>query len=59
MIGFFKSYFGGILCLAWSPDAKLIASGGEDDILTIYSVSENRVVCRGQGHKSWISQVNF
>ncbi|ULT89758.1 hypothetical protein L5515_008130 [Caenorhabditis briggsae] len=54
-----KSYFGGLLTLAWSPDAKLIATGGEDDLLTVYDVAEKKVVCRGQAHKSWISQVQF
>jgi WD40 repeat protein len=54
-----RSYFGGLLCLAWSPDYKLIATGGEDDLLTVYSVQEKRVLCRGQGHKSWVSQVAF
>lgn len=54
-----RSYFGGLLCLAWSPDNKLIATGGEDDLLTVFSVQEKRVLCRGQGHKSWISQVAF
>ncbi|CAD5211721.1 unnamed protein product [Bursaphelenchus xylophilus] len=54
-----RSYFGGLLCLSWSPDQKLIATGGEDDLLTVFSVTENRVLCRGQGHKSWISQVAF
>lgn len=59
LTGFIKSYFGGLLCLAWSPDLQLIATGGEDDMLTIYSVPEKRVLCRGQGHKSWVSQVAF
>jgi len=59
LIGLMKSYFGGLLCLSWSPDGKLIATGGEDDLLTIYSVQEKRVLCRGQGHKSWISKVSF
>ncbi|VDM42513.1 unnamed protein product [Toxocara canis] len=59
LIGFMKSYFGGLLCLAWSPDARYIVTGGEDDLITVYSVLEKRIVCRGQGHKSWISQVAF
>ncbi|CAD6189997.1 unnamed protein product [Caenorhabditis auriculariae] len=59
LVALMKSYFGGLLTLSWSPDAKLIATGGEDDLLTVYSVAERRVVCRGQGHKSWISQVQF
>ncbi|VDM68805.1 unnamed protein product, partial [Strongylus vulgaris] len=57
LLSYMKSYFGGLLTLAWSPDAKLIVTGGEDDLLTVYNVLEKRVVCRGQGHKSWISQV--
>ncbi|GMR59511.1 hypothetical protein PMAYCL1PPCAC_29706 [Pristionchus mayeri] len=59
LLCFMKSYFGGLLCLSWSPDGALIATGGEDDLLTVYSFSERRVVCRGLGHKSWISQVSF
>ncbi|EFP11137.1 hypothetical protein CRE_30709 [Caenorhabditis remanei] len=59
LIAVMKSYFGGLLTLAWSPDAKLIATGGEDDLLTVYSVVQKKVVCRGQAHKSWISQVQF
>ncbi|ETN82336.1 WD domain, G-beta repeat protein [Necator americanus] len=59
LLSYMKSYFGGLLTLAWSPDAKLIVTGGEDDLLTVYNILEKRVVCRGQGHKSWISQVQF
>ncbi|KAI6228959.1 hypothetical protein M3Y99_01167600 [Aphelenchoides fujianensis] len=59
LLCYMRSYFGGLLCLAWSPDFKLIATGGEDDLLTVYSVAEKRVICRGQGHKSWVSQVAF
>ncbi|VDN08084.1 unnamed protein product [Thelazia callipaeda] len=59
LIAYMKSYFGGLLCLAWSPDARYIVTGGEDDLITVYSVLEKRVVCRGQGHRSWISKVAF
>ncbi|CAL2045180.1 unnamed protein product [Caenorhabditis brenneri] len=59
MIATMKSYFGGLLTLSWSHDSKLIATGGEDDLLTVFHVPEKRVVCRGQAHKSWISQVRF
>uniref|UniRef100_A0A0K0ERF5 WD_REPEATS_REGION domain-containing protein n=1 Tax=Strongyloides stercoralis TaxID=6248 RepID=A0A0K0ERF5_STRER len=54
-----KSYFGGLLCLDWSPDNKYIVTGGEDDMITVFNVSEEKVIARGQGHKSWISQVKF
>ncbi|VDK64598.1 unnamed protein product [Anisakis simplex] len=59
LIGYMKSYFGALLCLAWSHDSRYIVTGGEDDLITVYSVHEKRIVCRGQGHKSWISQVAF
>ncbi|KAK0410345.1 hypothetical protein QR680_005078 [Steinernema hermaphroditum] len=59
LLCFMKSYFGGLLCLAWSPDQKYIVTGGEDDLITVYSVGEKKVVCRGQGHKSWVSHVAF
>ena len=59
LIGTARSYFGGLLCVCWSPDGKYIAVGGEDDLVTLYSMAEKRVVIRGQGHKSWVSVVAF
>lgn len=59
LVGEMRSYFGGLLSLAWSPDGKYIVTGGEDDLVSVYSLAEKRVVCRGQGHRSWISQVAF
>ena len=54
-----RSYFGGLLCVCWSPDGKYLVLGGEDDLVTVYSFHERRVVVRGQGHKSWVSVVSF
>ena len=54
-----RSYFGGLLCACWSPDGRYIVLGGEDDLVTVYSFHERRVVVRGQGHKSWVSMVSF
>jgi WD repeat-containing protein 20 len=54
-----KSYFGGLLCVCWSSDGKYIATGGEDDLITIFSFNECRVVCRGRGHRSWINCCSF
>lgn len=44
---------------SWSPDGKYIATGGEDDLITIYSFHENRVICRGRGHRSWVTSIAF
>lgn len=57
--GVARSYFGGLLCVNWSGDGKLIAVGGEDDLVTIWSVEQKRVIARGQGHRSWVSAVAF
>ena len=59
LIGLTRSYFGGFTCLDWSPDGKLIACGGEDDLISVYSVAENKILARGQGHRSWVSHVAF
>ena len=59
LLGSARSYFGGLLCVCWSPDGKYIGVGGEDDLVTLYSMAEKRVVVRGQGHKSWVSVVAF
>ena len=38
---------------------QYIVVGGEDDLVTVYSMAEKRVVLRGQGHKSWVAVVAF
>ncbi|XP_014669120.1 PREDICTED: WD repeat-containing protein 20-like [Priapulus caudatus] len=58
-VGGMRSYFGGLLCVAWSPDGKFVVVGGEDDLVTVWSSSERRVVARGHGHRSWVSVVAF
>ncbi|XP_058801867.1 WD repeat-containing protein 20 isoform X1 [Phymastichus coffea] len=59
LAGSARSYFGGFLCVCWSPDGKYVVVGGEDDLVTIWSYYEKRVVARGQGHHSWVSVVAF
>ncbi|XP_011496285.1 PREDICTED: WD repeat-containing protein 20 isoform X2 [Ceratosolen solmsi marchali] len=59
LAGSARSYFGGFLCVCWSPDGRYVVVGGEDDLVTIWSFHEKRVVARGQGHHSWVSVVAF
>ena len=54
-----RSYFGGLLCVCWSPDGKYVVTGGEDDLVTIWSFFEQRVIARGEGHRSWVNVVSF
>lgn len=54
-----KSYFGGLLCCCWSPDGRYIVTGGEDDLVTVWSFYGSFVLARGHGHRSWISSVAF
>ncbi|KIO21555.1 hypothetical protein M407DRAFT_218134 [Tulasnella calospora MUT 4182] len=54
-----STYFGVLTCLAWSPDGRFIAVGGQDDLVTIYSPQEQRVIARCQGHFSFVSGVVF
>ncbi|KAK8965728.1 hypothetical protein KSP40_PGU021042 [Platanthera guangdongensis] len=54
-----KSYYGALLCCAWSPDGKYILIGGEDDLVQIWSMEDRKIVAWGEGHNSWVSGVAF
>lgn len=53
----FRSYFGAFLCVAWSPDGRFIATGGEDDLVSVWCPTHNRIIARLEGHTSWVSSV--
>ena len=57
--GRMRSYFGALLCVCWSPDGKYVVTGGEDDLVTVWSFDNRRVIARGEGHKSYVSAVAF
>lgn len=54
-----QSYYGGVQCVAWSPDGRYLAAGGEDDLVSIYGLTEKALVAWGEGHNSWVMQVAF
>ncbi|WFC93939.1 hypothetical protein MBRA1_000565 [Malassezia brasiliensis] len=55
----FASYFGGFTSVAWSPDGRLVLTGGQDDLLTLWAPHEGRVVARAQGHRSFVTAAAF
>ncbi|KAI5294804.1 hypothetical protein KEM52_003162 [Ascosphaera acerosa] len=55
----FHAYYGGLNCVAWSPDGKYLVTGGQDDLVTIWSMREKRLVARCQGHTSFVRAVAF
>ncbi|KAJ8327238.1 hypothetical protein O5D80_004645 [Batrachochytrium dendrobatidis] len=58
LLDVYKSFFGGFLCVSWSPDGKFILTGGQDDLVSVWAF-RGRIVARCQGHTSWVSGVSF
>ncbi|BFZ56666.1 hypothetical protein PYCC9005_003714 [Savitreella phatthalungensis] len=59
LLDVYSSYFGGFTCVAWSPDGQYVVTGGKDDLVSIWSMSERRLVARCHGHSSFINCVAF
>ncbi|CAN6664500.1 hypothetical protein TRVA0_036S00276 [Trichomonascus vanleenenianus] len=58
----FPSYYAGFLCAAWSPDGRYLATGGQDDMVCLWSMEDEHnkhIVARCQGHSSWVRAVEF
>ncbi|NXO46634.1 DMWD protein, partial [Locustella ochotensis] len=53
--GMMRSYFPPPLCVCWSPDGRYVVTGGEDDLVTVWSFAEPPPLARGHGHKSWVN----
>jgi WD40 repeat protein len=47
------------MCVCWSPDGKYILTGGQDDLVSIWSLAERQLVARCSGHRSWVTAVAF
>lgn len=45
--------------MAWSPDSRFLAVGGQDDLITLLSPRESRVVARCQGHSAFVASIAF
>lgn len=55
----YPSYYGGFICVCWSPDGKYILTGGQDDLVSIWTLSERQLIARCPGHHSWVTAVAF
>ncbi|THH17520.1 hypothetical protein EW146_g3308 [Bondarzewia mesenterica] len=59
LVDCYAAYFGSLTSVAWSPDGRFIITGGQDDLVNIFSPWEQRVIARCQGHSSFVSAVAF
>ncbi|ODA75862.1 hypothetical protein RJ55_08503 [Drechmeria coniospora] len=59
LLALFNSYYGGLTCVCWTPDGKYVLTGGQDDLVSIWSVSDAALVARCQGHESWVTALAF
>jgi ribosome assembly protein 4 len=45
-----------VLCVAWSPDARKIASGGKDNLVKVWWGDSGQKVSKPlKGHKKWVT----
>lgn len=59
LLDLFFSYYGGLTCVCWTPDGKYVLTGGQDDLISIWSAADSALVARCQGHQSWVSSLAF
>ena len=59
MTDIYSSYYGGFTCVTFSPDGKYILTGGQDDLISIWSLAERQIIARCPGHDSWVTAVAF
>ncbi|PHH86327.1 hypothetical protein CDD83_10409 [Cordyceps sp. RAO-2017] len=59
LLDLFNSYYGGLTCVRWTPDGKYVLTGGQDDLISIWSLADSALVARCQGHQSWVTGLAF
>jgi len=48
-----------VFAVAFSPDGKLLAAGGADNVARVWSVDENKLAGELKGHSDWVLGVSF
>ncbi|KAF2279757.1 WD40 repeat-like protein [Westerdykella ornata] len=59
LLHLFYGYYGGLMCVCWSPDGRYVVTGSQDDLVSIWSLEDSMLVARCQGHNSWVTAVAF
>lgn len=59
VVDLYTSYYGGFVSVCWSPDGQYIVTGGQDDLVSIWSLADAALVARCHGHNSWVTGVAF
>lgn len=54
-----RGYYGALLTVTWSPDGRYVLTGGQDDLVSVWSFAERALVARCVGHESWVREVKF
>jgi WD40 repeat protein len=44
-----------IMLPCYSADGKYLLSGGEDDLVQVWSMDDRKIVAWGEGHNSWVT----
>lgn len=55
----FQIYFGAASQCHWSADGRLLCVAGQDDLVTVFDHAARRVVCRLEGHRSFVVAARF
>ncbi len=59
LIASFRGHTGAVNSLAFSPDGKLLASGGQDKLVCLFDAATGKQVQRLQGHAAGVTAVKF
>jgi WD40 repeat protein len=55
----YRGHLGPVTSLALSPDGRLLASGGEDQMVRLWDADDGTPLACLRGHKQWVSALAF
>ena len=48
-----------VLCIAWSPDGRFLASGGMDNVVIVWDAKTGQAHSILRGHSKWITSLSW